>query len=313
MHLPQTFLHLHDAAPKHYLLATRPMFFAASVLPVLSGTALGYQLSGELDGLALCLALIAIILVNGGINVLNDVYDDINGTDRVNTDRVAPFTGGSRSIQDGILDRDQMRTWGVLLLLGALTTGVLLTWYKGWEVLFLGFAGIFLGVGYSLPPLQLGSRGMGETAVALGVGVLPVTGAAWLQTGNFTWVSLLLAVPVSLWVMNILLVNDIPDTQADASVGKRTLAVRLGVARAVSIYLAANIVAFIAVSMLALFGYVPTWTIVVPLVMLLPAFISAPAVRRWPEDKFGMRNAIRITIAIHVVNGLWLALWLGQT
>ena len=44
----------------------------------------------EIDALALGL------IVHAAVNVLNDYYDALNGSDAANTARVFPFTGGSR-------------------------------------------------------------------------------------------------------------------------------------------------------------------------------------------------------------------------
>ena len=46
-------------------------------------------------------ALLAVLLLQAGVNVFNDYYDHDNGCDAANTERVFPFTGGSRFIQNG--------------------------------------------------------------------------------------------------------------------------------------------------------------------------------------------------------------------
>ena len=102
------------------------MFYPASVCPVLLGTVWGLRASGELDAVAFALALAAIVFVHAGVNVLNDVYDDISGTDARNTGYIYPFTGGSRFIQDGAIGRGTMRRYGLLLLAAAGIVGIAL-------------------------------------------------------------------------------------------------------------------------------------------------------------------------------------------
>ena len=51
-------------------------------------------------------------------------------------------------------------------------------------VVVFGVAGIVLGVLYSLGPVKLASLGLGEIAVTLGFGVIPVTGAAPRPNGS---------------------------------------------------------------------------------------------------------------------------------
>jgi 1,4-dihydroxy-2-naphthoate octaprenyltransferase len=288
---------------KRYLLATRPMFLPASLLPVILGTVIGSALAGTLDGLAFVLALGAIALVHGAINVLNDVYDDINGTDPANEEHVHPFTGGSRFIQNEVLSRQQMFTWGLVLLGLACVLGLALVLYAGTGVLVFGLMGILLGVAYSVPPVQLASRGLGELSVGLGFGVLPVAGAAWLQTGSISITAVVLSIPVAIWVANILLVNEVPDRNADAQAGKDTLVVRLGKPATATLYRVTNIVAAAVVAGAAVAGLVPLWAAAGPAALALGAWTAGGRIAAAGSDLGG---PIRMTLAIHALGALWL-------
>ena len=295
---------------KKYFLATRPMFFSASLLPVLLGTGIGYKLGGNLDMLALMLALLAVAFVHAGINVLNDVYDDLGGTDRVNTRRISPFTGGSRVIQEKILSNVQMHRFGYFLLTLSAILGAGLVLYKGNIVLLYGLMGLFLGVAYSAPPTKLASRGFGESAIAVGFGVLPVTGAAWLQLGQFSWEVLLLSIPASLWVVNIILINEVPDIDADGATGKRTLAVRIGHPLMANVYLILNGLACFAIVVASSLGYVPLAATILPFILLLPASYAAYTIYRWSDEPEKIVIGIKSTIAMHTVGILWLLTWI---
>ena len=293
-------------AAKRLFLATRPMFFPASVVPVLLGTAWGGRVAGELDAAAFALALAAIVFVHAAVNVINDVYDDISGTDPINTGRVYPFTGGSRFIQSGILDRSAMRRLGLLLLAVAGLLGIALAALKGAVVIVLGLCGAALGVAYSATPLQLSARGFGEVAVGLGFGVLPVMGAAWLQSGTFGLGSLLVSLPLSCWVFNILLINEIPDAEADASVGKRTLPVRMGLRGTWRLYLAANTLALLAVALAVALELLPVLAIALPGLLVLLALYIAFTLAQAAPARSTLTTAIKATLAIHAAGGLWL-------
>jgi len=297
---------------KNYFLATRPMFFTASLLPVLLGTAIGYGLGGQFDVWALLLALLAVAFVHAGINVLNDVYDDLGGTDRINTSRISPFTGGSRFIQNKILSNAQMRRFGYLLLSLSVIMGAGLVLHKGYVILLYGLIGLFIGVAYSAPPFMLASRAFGETAIALGFGVLPVTGAAWLQLGQFSWEALLISIPASLWVANIIFINEVPDLNADEATGKRTLAVRIGHESMAGIYLLSNVLACVAIYIAFSLGYVPLGTLVVPLLLLLPASYASYTIYHWSGMPEKIVVGIKSTIAIHTVGILWLLAWVNN-
>ena len=305
-----TFVKRRDSLIKKYFFAVRPAFLTASILPVLLGSAVGYYSSGLFDALALLLALCAVALVNAGVNVFNDVYDDIGGSDRVNTTHVFPFTGGSRLIQDHTLSVLQMYRWSVTLLSLGVALGTLLLLYKGFLVLVFGVTGVFLGIAYSLPPLELSARGLGESAVAFGVGVLPVTGAAWLQSGDFNGLALLLSLAVSLWVANILLINEVPDAAADAAADKRTLVVRLGYTPSAWLYLVSNLAACGFVALCAGLSLLPSGVLWLPLAMVMPACYAGYTIYNWNRKLQWIRKGIIITIAIHAVNILWLTFWL---
>ena len=293
---------------KRYLLATRPMFLPASVLPVVVGSSAGVAQAGSFDLVAMALALVAIIGVHGGVNVLNDVCDDANGTDRDNEARVFPYTGGSRFIQNGVLTRTQMQSWAVLLLGASAACGALLLALKGWPVLWLGLAGMALGILYSVPPVFLAGRGLGETAVGVGFGLLPVAGSAWLQTGTVGWSEVLLAVPVSVWVANILLVNEVPDADADARAGKRTLAVRLGASGAAVVYAAASGLAAAAAVLLVTLGGYTAWGLLASILLLGAGLAVAGRLARGGPNQ-DLQPVIQATLGIHTAGCLWLAMW----
>jgi len=300
----------HEPAFKKYFIAIRPLFLTASVLPVLVGTAIGVQISQQLDVTAMVLAIVCVMLIHAGANVINDVYDDVGGTDRINTSRISPFTGGSRVIQNNILTLDQMRHWGVALLYSGALTGLVLAYYRGPGVVLLGGLGILLGVLYSAPPFKLAARGLGESAVALGFGVLPVVGAAWLQSDSVSWQALLLSLPISLWIGNVLLINEIPDIRADGQTGKRTLPVRLSIANIAALYVVSNLIAVALLVYAVALGYLQAMCLSLSFLLLLPTIFATRAILKWHEHPSLMEDAIKLTLVIHTVNSLWMLSWL---
>ncbi len=296
------------AAPllKRLFHATRPKFFPASLLPVLAGTAFGVMSSGNFDISVFALALLATLCVHAGANVLNDVGDDAGGTDRQNSDRIYPYTGGSRFIQAGILSAGNMARLGISLLAIAALAGLLLLSLRGVVVLWFGIAGVLLAVLYSLGPIRLSALGLGETAVAVGFGILPVTGAAWLQSGSIDANLILFSLPVSAWVAAILLINEVPDIAADGATGKRTLPVRLGHQGTAVLYAGIHVFAAGVVAWLSIAGPLPIGTLLVPLVLLVLAFQAASAIRIGVSDRQRMTRAIEATLGIHTVGSLWL-------
>lgn len=296
------------SAVKRLFLATRPMFLPASVLPVVLGAAWGARGETALDAWAFVLAILATLCVHAGANVVNDVYDDLGGTDRINTARIYPYTGGSRFIQLGIMTAAGMARWGIALLVLAAVFGGLLYAMKGFGVILFGLVGITLGLLYSAPPARLSARGLGEASVGLAFGVLPVLGSAWLHSATLDPGALLLALPVALWVANILLVNEIPDIAADAATGKRTLAVRLGPAGTRHLYLGLNGIAAAGVVAAVLADLLPPGSMLV-LLMLGPAALLAARGLTIGASPSTLIPSIKLTLAIHAAGTLWLAGW----
>jgi len=286
--------------------ATRPKFFPASLMPVLAGTAWGVHAAGHFDAILFFLALVATVCVHAGANVLNDVGDDAGGTDRMNDERIYPYTGGSRFIQTGIMEASSMARLGISLLAIAAIAGLLLLLIKGPMILAFGIAGVALAVLYSVGPVRLASIGLGELAVGIGFGVIPVVGAAWLQSNVIDNAAVLFSIPVSAWVAAILLINEVPDIRADGATGKRTLPVRLGNSGTAILYLAIHLVAVAAVIQLTAGGALPLAAPLAPVALLVLAVKAAASIRRGIADRDGMTKAIEATLAIHTIGSIWL-------
>lgn len=290
---------------RRLFLATRPKFLTASILPVLVGTAWGATVAGAFDLLAATIALFATALVHAASNVVNDVGDEISGTDRDNVDRIYPYTGGSRFIQNHIMGTAEMNRWAWTLFAVAGVLGAWLAYLKGPWVVALGIGGIAIAVLYSTPRVQLSGKGVGEAFLMLAFGVLPVCGAAWLQSGIVDAHSLLIALPVGIWVTLILLINEVPDRKADAANGKRTLVVRAGVEGARQIYRGLHLAAFTSVFALALEGALPAWVAIGAIGVLAGGFKAA---RNIGEDvpRAQLTKSIELTIGLQTVGSILL-------
>ena len=111
--------------------------------------------------------------------------------------------------------------------------GVYLIAIAGWELLLVGAASILAGVLYTGGPRPYGYEGLGEVFVFLFFGVVAVAGSYFAQVerarrGRRSCSPCRSAC----WPSAILVVNNVRDLETDRRAGKRTLAVRLGRARA---------------------------------------------------------------------------------
>lgn len=289
-----------------YFFATRPLFLLATLVACLLGIASaswsGLQIQQGLAGLTILFAL----LTHAAVNVLNDYFDTLNGTDDLNTERLYPFTGGSRFIQNGVLSAAQTARFGYALLGTVMLGGLWLIAKTGLGLLWLGVGGLLIGWAYSAPPLKLNSRGLGELCVLLGfLGV--AVGADFVQRKAFAWQPVIAGLPYALLVTNLLFINQFPDRNADMQVGKQHWVARLQPSRAVYVYL-------LLAGLALLWLFASVWTGVLPKLGLLSAFpvlfsfVAGRRLIRFAEAPAHLRPAIQLTLAAMLGHALTLAL-----
>jgi 1,4-dihydroxy-2-naphthoate polyprenyltransferase len=172
---------------------------------------------------------------------------------------------------------------------------------RGAGVMVLGLLGLGIGYLYSKPGVALSGRGIGELAVALGLGALPAIGAAWLQSGTIDAGIVLLAICISMWVALILLINEVPDSVADAKVGKRTLVVRLGEGGARVLYSVLTLVALAAGLALVWRGELPGWAAIPLVVVSLLGLMAPRGITLAPDKRAQLKKSIEMTLAVHSI------------
>ena len=290
---------------KTWVQMMRPGFLLITAVACGLGTATAHA-----DGvvvqvaLALCAAVVA-LLMHALANVINDYHDALNGADAANTQGVFPFTGGSRFIQTGqaTLAQTQQLAWVLLAL--CVPGAVWLLWMVGPALLAWGAIGLLLAWAYSAPPLALMCRGLGELTVSLSWGLM-VLGADYVQRGALAPWTMSVALSYSLLIGNILLINGVPDAQADARVGKRTLAVRLGAARVAVVYGAWAGVSVAVLGWGAASGHLPTWCAWGVCSAPLSAWATWVLVQ-YARHQTPLRPALVATIAAAAVQGVMLS------
>jgi 1,4-dihydroxy-2-naphthoate polyprenyltransferase len=288
-----------------YFLATRPAFLNVTLFAVLIGIACAYYGGLDVASLPAIVTAVFALVAHAGINVLNDYYDELNGTDRDNTERIFPFTGGSRFIQNGVLTLRQTGIFGAILLGIVIIPGLWLAQHSGPGLLLIGSAGMLIGWAYSAPPLKLNSRGWGEICVAAGFTLVAI-GADYVQRGGYSILTLYAVIPYSLLVTNILYMNQFPDYRADLAAGKRHWVVRLGLMRARWVYPVIAVAANAWLGAVVASGHLPG----LALVALLPCVLSFKAgaiLLRHAAHPRQLEPAIKFTIAAALAHALLLA------
>ncbi len=257
-----------------YFLATRPPFLTVTLIAALIGIAAAYASGVPLHPATAVATIVFALVAHAGVNVLNDYYDAQNGTDAANIERVYPFTGGSRFIQNGVLTPAATLAFGVALVAVTIVAGIGLMRESGPELFYVGAAGLVIGWAYSAPPLALNSRGLGEGCVFAGFALIAI-GADFVQRGAFSAAPLVASASFALLVTNILYINQFPDRKADAAAGKRHWVVRLPIETARWGYPIIAGAAYLWVAGAVVAGALP----MLALIALVPALMSARAAK----------------------------------
>lgn len=207
---------------KTWWISVRPFSFTASVTPLFFGSILAVTHGGAVfNGWLFVLTLLAMVLLQAGANVWNDVCDFRQGLDR----EVFPVSGG---VVRGLLTVRQAVIGSCLLFgLGSLL-GLMISYFAGWPVLVLGIVGVAIGILYSVASLGLKYNCLGDLAVFLNFGIFGSLGSWLVQARKFSWLPVIWAVPVSLLVIGILHANNWRDLSGDREGKVRTVASYLG-------------------------------------------------------------------------------------
>ena len=160
---------------------------------------------------------------------------------------------------------------GAILLVIAVSIGVYFTYIQGWPVLVLVGVALVLALSYNLGPINFKRRGLALVQVFLLMGVCLVEGAYLSMSGHFSLEALYLSFPLSVLISLLLLSNELRDWETDKALGMSTLTVRIGYPRAVGLYAALIVSAYllalllIGAERLHLAGY-----LLLPLPLLFP-------------------------------------------
>jgi 1,4-dihydroxy-2-naphthoate octaprenyltransferase len=284
-------------------LATRIPFLTATIVPILLGAVVA-RAQGFSAWWLTVVALIGGSAIHLGLNVANDVSDATSGADEANVNPTM-FSGGSRVIQYGLVSLKAMRWTSIACYSVGVAIGLFLAATRGWDLLWIGAAGMFLSIFYTAPPLRLVHHGLGEIAVALGFGPIMVLGSYYVVAQRVTFEAFYASLPVALLIMLVLYVNQIPDRFGDATAGKRTIVVRLSRQAIIAGYAASVAAAYLLVIAGAIFGWMPVWTLA-SLATAPIAYQVYKGLNSHYDSPYELMSAMGKNIQLHLFTGLLL-------
>jgi 1,4-dihydroxy-2-naphthoate octaprenyltransferase len=229
-----------------WINAARPKTLWAAVAPVIIGSAMAYS-DGKFHLLSVFVALMGAILIQIGTNFANDYFDFKKGTDT--KDRLGPV----RATTAGLIRPIVMRNAFIIVFLLAFLVGLYLIYRAGWPILIIGILSIIFGILYTGGPYPLGYNGLGDIFVLIFFGPVAVGGTYYVQTLDITWPVILAGLSPGLISTALLTVNNLRDINTDRKAGKRTLAVRFGIAFTRMEYLITILIALCIVPLVLLY------------------------------------------------------------
>ncbi|MEC9387930.1 MAG: prenyltransferase [Pseudomonadota bacterium] len=204
--------------------ASRPNFLLLAPLCAGLGLAVAWQQGQAPELLHTFLVFLGAVLAHAAVNLLNEYDDFRSGLDMI-TERT-PFSGGSGALPEVPTAARRVLWAGLGTLALVVAIGLYFLWLRGLPLLVLGAAGVMLVLTYTRwitrsPLLCLLAPGMG-------FGPIMVLGTVIALGGGIDTTALLASLVALLMVSELLLINQIPDAEADRAIGRRHLVITLG-------------------------------------------------------------------------------------
>ena len=208
--------------------AIRFYFVVPSILPALLGGVIAWAQGIPVHLFHFTLVVIGVTFNHFGLNLVDEVLDFRHAVDLKKGDEKNFFTGGSGVLPEGLLDPADMLKVATVFFIITATIGGYLTYACGWPVLFLGLFGMACSIFYTTPPVRYGYRGFGELGLLVNFGPVIVMGAYYVQASAFAVEPLIASLVPGLMMWSMIIINEIPDYEADMQGGKWNLVARFG-------------------------------------------------------------------------------------
>ena len=246
---------------RHWIEAMRLRTLPVSVAGVIAGTGCAI-LVGSFKAIPALLCLTFAILAQIAANFGNEYYDFKNGIDKKGR------AGFRRGVTEGEIAPKAMKAATFMTLGIAAAVGCAMLVYGPWWLIFFCILIMCFALAYSAGPYPLSHHGLGDVAVVIFFGIVPVVLTWYLQTSSWNSVGLVAATSLAIGLLaaNVLVVNNYRDMEDDAAVGKRTTVVIFGRKVMSVAYLLSGFIGMAV--MTPVWIGMSVWTLAVPLTYL---------------------------------------------
>lgn len=289
----------------------RAPFLSSIIVPIVTGTLLSASLTGNFGIMEFLLVLVTGLGLHIATNVYNDIYDTLQGTDKVNVHR-NEYSGGSGVLLDnpGLFKRMYWLARSGLIIALLSTAGLMFfvekqLWIYLWGLYLLS---AFFSKYYTAAPIKLAYRGLGEISVWFAFGPMAVAIAAISQNVFPITNQVMILMPVSgLSTLSILLVGQLIDLEADKKGGKHGVASRLGTLPTAIIYVLAQLtIVTLVVLMAFLFDGNPWYLLIALLPYLLIFPLTVIKIVKHHGNPGELKKVAKMTVQIHLLFSLLL-------
>ena len=200
---------------KKWLFAIRPYSFFVSMSTVIMSAAIAFS-EGHVKWLPATLCLIFAVLAQTTSNLVNDYADFQTGCDNENS------LSKDRKLVSGEITQKEMRIAIFISAVLCLLVGLPLIYWGGWILLPFGLLIIAAAFCYSMGPIPLSYNALGDIAVILFFGIIPVSFTYFILTKEINWEIIAAGFAMGLVVDELLIVNNIRDEEEDKLFNKNT-------------------------------------------------------------------------------------------
>jgi len=207
---------------KSWVMAARPKTLSAAIVPIIASVGLVQSKGHPIEWWIVVFVLLSSFCIQIGTNLVNDAMDFKKGADTES--RIGP----QRVTQQGLFSFKQVMLMATLFFLLAIGLGIPLVVRGGFPIMLIGLISVVMGYAYTSGPYPLAYKGLGDLFVILFFGLVAVGGLFYLLTGEYDISVFILGLQIGFLSTILIAINNLRDMNTDVLVGKKTLAVRLG-------------------------------------------------------------------------------------
>ncbi len=276
----------------------RPHTLTAAFVPVSIGTALALQ-KGQVNFPLFLVMLLASLLIQAATNIFNEYYDYIKGLDTPESVGI-----GGTIVRDGV-QASTVLYIALAFYVIAILAGFYICASSSWWLAVVGLLCMAAGYLYTGGPYPIAYTPLGEPLSGVLMGMTIILISYFIQTNTVTLQGVLVSVPITILIGNILLSNNIRDLDGDRDKGRHTLPILIGRNKAITLLAMLFIFCYFWIAGLVLLNIITPWSLL--------ALGSIPKARQAVKGFRGkslaveMMPAMQATAQTNTIYGLLLA------